>query len=137
MAEDQAIRIEQMEKAHQQLREKHAKTCDDISRIMEMLAILTKGKQNEEASHPQVESTPMRNIAKDSPYPPGFTLPRETQTTYTSSSQPIGSYPYPYRLPQVIQTPRLVLHEPNADANLVNPLNVPDLNDLAEKEKLH
>ena len=44
MAEDQAIRIEQMEKAHQELQEKHAKTCDDVSRIMEMLAILTKGK---------------------------------------------------------------------------------------------
>ena len=52
MAEDQAIRIEQMEKAHQELREKHAKTCDDVSRIMEMLAILTKEKQNEKAPHP-------------------------------------------------------------------------------------
>ena len=28
------------------------KTCDDVSRIMEMLAVLTKGKQNEGASNP-------------------------------------------------------------------------------------
>ena len=52
MAEDQTIRIEQMEKAHQELGERHAKTYDDSSRIMEMLTILTKGKQNEGASNP-------------------------------------------------------------------------------------
>ena len=31
MAEDQVIRLEQMEKAHQELQEKHAKICDDVS----------------------------------------------------------------------------------------------------------
>ena len=113
MAENQATHIKQREKAHQELKEKHAKTCDDVSRIMEMLAILTKEKQNEKASHQQVESTSIRNTVEDSPYPPGFTLPHETQTTYTSPSQPIGSYPYPYRPPQVIQTLRLILREPN------------------------
>ena len=102
-----------MEKAHWELQEKHAKTCDDVSRIMEMLAVLTKGKQNEEASHPQVESTPIRNTGENLPCSTGFTLPRETQTTYALPSQPIGSYPYPYRPPQVIQTLRLILHEPN------------------------
>ena len=86
MAEDQAIRIEQMEKAHQELREKHAKTCNNVSWIMEMLAILTKGKQNEEASNQQVKSTPVRNTIEDLPYLSGFALPRETQTTYASSS---------------------------------------------------
>ena len=30
MVKDQAIRLEQMEKAHQELQEKHAKTCDDV-----------------------------------------------------------------------------------------------------------
>ena len=64
-------------------------------------------------------------------------LPRETQATYASPSQPIGSYPYPYGPPQVIQTLGLVLHEPNTDANPKNPLMVPDLDDLTEKEKLH
>ena len=102
-----------------------------------MLAILTKGKQNEEASNPQVESTPMRNTVEDLLYPPGFTLPRETQTTYTSPSQPIGLYPYPYGPPQIIQTPRLVLRKPNTNVNPVNPLMVPNLNDPVKKEKLH
>ena len=99
-----------------------------------MLAILTKGKQNEKAPKPQVELTPMKNTAEDLPYPFGFMLPRETQATYASPSQPISSYPY--GPPQVIQTPGLVLREPNADANPVNPLMVLDLDDLAEKEKL-
>ena len=79
----------------------------------------------------------MRNTTEDLPYLLGFTLPRETQTTYASPSQPIGSYPYPYKPPQAIQTPRLILHEPNTDANLVNPLMVLDLNDPTENEKLH
>ena len=69
-----------------------------------MLAILTKGKQIEEVSNPQVESTLVRNTVEDLPYPPGFTLPRETQATYASPSQPINTYPYPYGPPQVIQT---------------------------------
>ena len=86
MAKDQVIRIEQMEKAHQELREKHAKTCNNVSWIMEMLAILTKGKQNEEASNQQVKSTSVRNTIEDLPYLSGFALPRETQTTYASSS---------------------------------------------------
>ena len=126
-----------MEKAHHELQERHAKTYDDVSRIIEMLAILTKGKQNEEASNPQVESTPMRNTVEDLLYPPGFTLPRETQTTYTSPSQPIGLYPYPYGPPQIIQTLGLVLREPNADANPISPLMVLDLDDPIENEKLH
>ena len=64
-------------------------------------------------------------------------LPRETQATYASPSQPISSYSYPYGPPKVIQTSRLVLCEPNTDAILVNPLMVLDLDDLAKKEKLH
>ena len=71
----------------------------------------------------------MKNTTKDLPYPSGFTLPRETQATYASPSQPISSYPYLYGPSQVIQTPGLVLCEPNTDANIINPLMVPDLND--------
>ena len=48
MAEDQA-RIERLEKANQEFQEKHAKSCDDISQIMEMLKMLTKNKQSTEA----------------------------------------------------------------------------------------
>ena len=44
MVEDQA-RIERLKKANQELQEKHAKSCDDISRMMEMLKMLTKNKQ--------------------------------------------------------------------------------------------
>ena len=79
----------------------------------------------------------MRNTAENLPYPLGFTLPRETQTTYASPSQPIGSYPYPYGPPQIIQTLGLVLREPNADANPISPLMVLDLDDSIENEKLH
>ena len=124
-----------MKKAHQELQEKYTKTCDDVSRIMEMLAILIKGKQNEEALKPQVEFTPVRNTIEDLPYPSGFTLPRETQVTYASLSQPISSYPY--GPPQVIQIPGLILRKSNINANLVNLLMVPDLDDPVENEKLH
>ena len=105
--------------------------------MMEMLVTLTKGKQNEGVSNPQVEATLIRNIGEELSYPSGFTLPHETQATYASSSQPIGSYPYLYGPPQVIQTPRLVLHEPNANTNPINPLMVLNLGDPIEKEKLH
>ena len=51
MAEDQA-RIERLEKAYLELQEKHAKSCDDISQMMEMLKMLIKNKQSTEASNP-------------------------------------------------------------------------------------
>ena len=52
MAEDPAIRVEQLEKAHLELQEKHTKSCDDISQMIEMLKILTKEKQTVEAPNP-------------------------------------------------------------------------------------
>ena len=68
MAEDQA-RMERLEKAHLELQEKHVKSCDDISQMMEMLKILTKEKQTIEASNPQSETTPLRGTGEDTSYP--------------------------------------------------------------------
>ena len=42
MAEDPVTRVERLEKAHLELQEKHAKSCDDIFQMMEMLKMLTK-----------------------------------------------------------------------------------------------
>ena len=64
MVEDQA-RMEWLEKAHLELQEKHAKSCDDISQMMEMLKMLTKNKQSIEASIPHAETTPLRNTEED------------------------------------------------------------------------
>ena len=52
MAEDPTIRVERLEKAHLDLQEKHAKSCDDISHMMEMLKMLTREKQSVEAPNP-------------------------------------------------------------------------------------
>ena len=65
MVEDQA-RIERLEKANQEMQEKYAKSCDDISRMIEML---TKDKQSTKVLNPQVEFTPLRNTGKDILYP--------------------------------------------------------------------
>ena len=86
MAEYQVC-IERLEKANQELQKKHAKSCDDISQMMEMLKMLTKDKQNTEASNPQTEATPLRNTGEDLLYPQGFAFPRKTQATYASPSQ--------------------------------------------------
>ena len=50
--EDPATRVERLEKAHLELQEKDAKSCDDISQMMEMLKVLTKEKQTDEAPNP-------------------------------------------------------------------------------------
>ena len=68
MAEDQA-RIERLEKAYLELQEKHVKSCDNISQMMEILKMLTKDKQSTEASNPQAEATPLRNTDEDILYP--------------------------------------------------------------------
>ena len=52
MAEDPAACVERLEKAHLELQEKHTKSCDDISQMMEMLEIMTKEKQTVEAPNP-------------------------------------------------------------------------------------
>ena len=51
MAEDQA-RFERLEKANQELLERHVKSSEDISQMMEMLKMLTKNKQSTEAPIP-------------------------------------------------------------------------------------
>ena len=45
-AEDSIARFDRLEKAHLELQEQHAKSCDNISQMMEMLKILTKEKQS-------------------------------------------------------------------------------------------
>ena len=52
MAEDPATHVERLEKAHMDLQEKHAKSCDDISQMMKMLKMLTREKQGVEAPNP-------------------------------------------------------------------------------------
>ena len=69
MAEDSVAHVEQLEKAHLELQKKHAKSCDDISQMMEMLKILTSEKQTIETPNPQSEITPLRDTSGDTPYP--------------------------------------------------------------------
>ena len=44
MAKDPAAHVDRLEKAYLELQEQHAKSCDNISQMMEMLKILTKEK---------------------------------------------------------------------------------------------
>ena len=72
MEKDQASRVEQLEKAHLELREKLAKSCDDISQMMEMLKILTREKQTIEASSSQPKTTSLRGFNGDATYSQGL-----------------------------------------------------------------
>ena len=132
MAEDPTARVDRLEKAHLELQEQHAKSCDNISQMMEMLTILSKEKQSAEIPNTQTGTTPLGGTSGDTPYPQGFALPRETQATYASPSQP---FPFNYRPPQVMNTSGLVMQEPKEDADPVDPLAVPHLDELVEKEK--
>ena len=85
MAEDQA-RMERLEKTHLELQEQHAKSCDNISQMMEMLKILTKEKQRVETPNTQTGTTPLGGTSGDTLYPQDFVLPRETQAKYASPS---------------------------------------------------
>ena len=69
MAEDPAARVERLEKAHLEIQEKHAKSCDDISQMMKMLKILTREKQIVEVPNPQPEAIPLRDTGGDTSYP--------------------------------------------------------------------
>ena len=68
MVEDLVARVERLENAHLDLQEKHAKSCDDISQVMEMLKMLTREKQSVETPNPQTETTPLRGTGKDTTY---------------------------------------------------------------------
>ena len=94
--------------------------------------MLTKEKQNAEIPDPQTETTPLRATGEDTPYPQGFTLPRKNSTTYVS---PSTTYPFKYGLPQIVKTPGLLIREPMVGINPIDPLAVPDLDELAGKGK--
>ena len=86
MAEDQAARVEWLEKAHMELQKKHVKSCNDIFQIMKMLKIPIRKKQSTETPNPQIETTPLNGNSGDTFYPQGFALPHETSKTYDSPS---------------------------------------------------
>ena len=130
MAEDQA-RFERLEKANQELLERHVKSSEDIFQMMEMLKMLTKNKQSTEAPIPQAEAVPLRNTGEDVLYPQGFAFPRETQATYGSPSQ---TFPFNYG-PQVVNTSGVGMREPGTGADFVDPLAVPDLDEMVIKGK--
>ena len=97
MAEDQVARFERLEKANQELQERHAKSSEDISQMMEMLKMLTRNKRSTEAPIPQEEDVPLRNTGEDILYQQGFTFPCEIQATYGSPS-PSQTFPLNYGL---------------------------------------
>ena len=68
MAEDSVARFDRLEKAHLELQEQHAKSCDNISQMMEMLKILTKEKQSVEIPNTQTRTTPLGGTSGDTPY---------------------------------------------------------------------
>ena len=99
---------------------------------MEMLKILTREKQSTETLNTQIGTTPLGSTSGDTPYQQGFALPHETQTTYASPSQP---FPFNNGPPQVMNIPRLVMQEPKANVDPMDPLEVPNLDEIAEKRK--
>ena len=68
MAEYSAARFERLEKAYLELLERHAKSCDNISRMMEILKMLTREKQSAETPNPQIKTTPLKVTGEDTPY---------------------------------------------------------------------
>ena len=69
MAEDPAAHVDRLEKAHLELQEQHAKQCDNVFQMMEMLKILTREKQSTENPNPQVEDTSLKSTGEDILYP--------------------------------------------------------------------
>ena len=94
--------------------------------------MLTKEKQSVEAPNSQTKTTPLRGIGEQTPYPPSFALPRENPATYASPSQ---AFPLNYGPLQIVKTPGLVLRETQTGTDPVDPLAIPDLDELAEKGK--
>ena len=68
MVENQA-RMERLKKAHLELQEQHAKSCDNISQMMKMLKILTREKKSAETPNTQTRTTPLGGTSGDTPYP--------------------------------------------------------------------
>ena len=94
--------------------------------------MLTREKQSAKTPNPKAETTALRGTGEDILYPQGFTSPCETQATYALPSQPFS---FNYRPPQVVNTPGLVIREPKTGTDPVDPLAVPDLDELLEKGK--
>ena len=69
MAENPAARVDRLEKSHPELQEQHAKSCDNISQMMEMLKILTREKQSAETPNLQTEIVLSRGAGENTFYP--------------------------------------------------------------------
>ena len=127
MEEENNTRFEHMKRAYQELQEKYSKTQDDISRMMEMLTVLIRGKEIAGSFGPKKE-----HVQTSHEDPTCF--PRITpQMPYLAQSQFTEMYTYPYMPLPVVQTSGPTLVEPYPG---VNPVMVPDLDDPKERQKL-
>ena len=97
---------------------------------MEMLKILTKEKQSAETPNMQIGTSSLGGTSGDTPYPQGFALPRETQATYASPSNLFLSTAFSGYEYHEISNART-----KGIFGLMDPLVVPDLDELAEKGK--
>ena len=99
---------------------------------MQTLKMLTRKKQSAKTPNLQTETTPSKGTGEDSLYLQSIALSCKTPATYAS---PSTVYPLNYGLLQVVKTPGLVIREPVTGIDPVDPLVVPDLDELAEKGK--
>ncbi|XP_017972276.1 PREDICTED: uncharacterized protein LOC108661075 [Theobroma cacao] len=129
MEEEQRERMDRMERAQEEMREQLAK-------MMELMMSLSKGKRAIEEPAPS-ENPPAqdsRNQRDDPSYPPGFTPP------HAQTSQRV----HPQVMPSVYyNAPPPLGHQPThgqfgsyPGINPAEPINVPDLDDPKEQEKL-
>ncbi|EOY21228.1 Gag-pro-like protein [Theobroma cacao] len=129
MEEEQRERMDRMERAQEEMREQLAK-------MMELMMSLSKGKRAIEEPAPS-ENPPAQdsgNQREDPPYPPGFTPPH-AQTSQRVHPQVIP--PVYYNAPPPLgHQPIHGQFGPYSGINPAEPINVPDLDDPKEQEKL-
>ncbi|EOY00458.1 Gag-pro-like protein [Theobroma cacao] len=129
MGEEQRERMDRMERAQEEMREQLAK-------MMELMMSLSKGKRAIKEPAPS-ENPPAQdsgNQREDPPYPPGFTPPH-AQTSQRVHPQVIP--PVYYNAPPPLgHQPIQGQFGPYSGINPAEPINVPDLDDPKEQEKL-
>ena len=135
MAEENALKVERLEKSHQEMKEHMTEMKETMEAMMNMMKNMMKGKNSGENTDTPNVAIPQGAKKEEPTFPMVYTYPQgqTSQGTYPTMFPQSGGFPVIYPTAPMVQTTNV---GQQVGANMMDTLTVPDLDDPNEQEKL-
>ena len=133
MAKENALKVERLEKSHQEMKENMMEMKEMMESMKNMMKNMTKGKNSVENTNTPNVAIPQKAKKEEPTFPMVYTYPQgqTSQGTYPTMFPQSEGFPVIY--PTAPMFPTTNVGQP---AGMMDMLTVPDLDDPKEQEKL-